>query len=275
MHRNIRGDLGMAVPQTRTGLESPGNCGDCFDAAPEPVKKRVKPSKGRRARRKAYRPYYQLTEAERIMREKQEGMRLVRLTKRMKAKGRVVAPYNTTQFLMADHPDDTFDLLELLARPKKIKETVPTVPDEEEYYYTSPSDDEDYMSKEFNKDYEKQHASNLEMMSKEMLMTEYRLIQKKNETLEEKLHGILEEEKEAKPARAEEEGEMMLLSMQEEMEMLRQDNQKLVRSNSRIKEIISRSSGMSNNFSDDDNLYNSDDLDTSLNDTGYDSNHDK
>merc|ERR1740137_413524 len=171
-------------------------------------------------------------------------MRLFRLTERMKAKGRVAAPYNTTQFLMADHPDDTFDLLDLLSRPKEIKEKSPAVPDEEDYYYTSPSDEEDFMSKEFNKDYESQHASNLEMMSKEMLMTEYKIIQEKNDTLEAKLNVIMEKEKGMKSTIEEKEGEMMLSNMQEEMLMLRQENQKLVRSNSEIKEIMRESSGM-------------------------------
>merc|ERR1719153_484974 len=68
--------------------------------------------KARRARRKAYLPYYQLSEEERILREENERLRLVKLRDRMKAKGRIIAPYNTTQFLMADHHDDTLQQIE-------------------------------------------------------------------------------------------------------------------------------------------------------------------
>merc|ERR1712106_181673 len=95
-------------------------------------------SKKRRGRREAYRPYYQLSERERNMREEKEQMRIVKLRERMRAKGRIMAPYNTTQFLMADHPEDTFELLEK----------------EQNYDFYSSQSDEDYMSKEFNKDYD-------------------------------------------------------------------------------------------------------------------------
>ena len=68
--------------------------------------------KARRARRKAYRPYYQLTEEQRRVREDRERLRELKQQERMVAKGRITAPYNTTQFLMSDNKADNI-LLQL------------------------------------------------------------------------------------------------------------------------------------------------------------------
>ena len=272
---NNHDDLGMEAHQTETSLESPTKGGDLSDTDEGPGQSstplKVKASKVRRARRKAYRPYYQLSEPERIMREERERLRVVRLMEQMRSKGRVIAPYNTTQFLMADHPDDTIQLLELLERPNERIKAKATVTDEEDYYYSSPSDEEDFMSKEFNKDYEKQHVNNLEMMSKEMLLKEYMIIERKNETLEAKLDVIQEKENGTTQGF---ERAQKLSNMKEEMETLRQENQKLLRSNSEIKEMLSKSSESYINFSEDnDKEYNYSDYDSHLNDTGYESNH--
>jgi protein HEXIM1/2 len=187
---------------------------------------------------------------------------------RMRAKGRAIAPYNTTQFIMADHADDTTELLKLLEveRPNERKRDKASMDDEEEdYYYSSPSDEEDFMSKEFIKDYNRQQVNNLEMMSKQMLLREYMIVLRKNETLESRLSIVQEKENEKNEELKRVE---MLKSMEEELDSLRQENQKLVRSNSEIQEILSKSTS---NFSEDDENKD-DDQGTPLNDTGYESN---
>eukprot|EP00090_Calanus_glacialis_P043859 TRINITY_DN7775_c0_g1_i1.p1 TRINITY_DN7775_c0_g1~~TRINITY_DN7775_c0_g1_i1.p1 ORF type:complete len:279 (-),score=75.52 TRINITY_DN7775_c0_g1_i1:106-942(-) len=267
---NSHEDLGMEVPRTETSLERPGKDEDLSDTDEGPgghtlTQRRCGASKVRRARRKAYQPYYRLSEAERIMREDREKLRVVKLMERMRAKGRAIAPYNTTQFIMADHAEDTTELLKLLERPNERKTDKASMDDEEEYYYSSPSDEEDFMSKEFIKDYNRQQVNNLEMMSKQMLLREYMIVLRKNETLESRLSIVQEKENEKNEELKRVE---MLKNMKEELDSLRQENQKLVRSNSEIHEILSKSTS---NFSEDDENKD-DDQCTPLNDTGYESN---
>jgi len=154
----------------------------------------------RRKKKENFRPYYALTESERQEREESETARVERLMMEMKAKGRTIAPYNTTQFLMADHAQ--FDC--------------PYAPD---------SNDEEFLFREFNKDYEQQHVNNLWLMNKEKLMTEYLIVARKNELLERKVDHLAEEEEK-------------LEEMQKEMSQLREQNRKLIRSNSTMKDRI-------------------------------------
>ena len=161
--------------------------------------------KCRRGRRKTFRPYYQLTEVEQRRREDKERRRVEKLMIEMAAKGRVIAPYNTTQFLISDHSDGG-------------------VEGDGQFYY-EPSDEEDFLFKEFNKEYEQQQFDNLLMMNKEKLLLEYLDVAKKNEALEEKLGSLEEEEEKIK-------------EMRKEMSLLKAQNVKLKRSNTTMKERI-------------------------------------
>jgi len=260
---NSHDDLGMEVHPTETSLESPGKYEELSDTdeGHTLISTRSGARKVRRAKRKPYKPYYQLSEDERIMREEREKMRVVKLMERMKAKGRVIAPYNTTQFIMADREEDTAELLKLLEMPNKRKTTKITISDEDEDFYSSPSDEEDFMSKEFIKDYDRQQVNNLEMMSKQMLLREYMMVLRKNDNLESKLEIIKEEE--SKKVKKQNEVEL-LRNMKIELDSLRQENQKLQRSNSEILEMLNQSSELTE--------IKSEDQDSPLNDTGYESN---
>jgi len=184
-------------------------------------------TKKRRRRREAYRPYYQLSERERNLREEKERMRIVKLRERMRAKGRILAPYNTTQFLMADHPEDTLELSELLENEQNFD------------FYSSQSD-EDFMSKEFNKDYDIQHVTHLEKMSKEMLLKEYMRLERKNDALEGRLEDFKDnDEQTGKTKENLDNGETNLeedameksIIFQKEMEYLMMDNRRLSNEN--------------------------------------------
>jgi len=186
----------------------------------------------RRCRRKkkkkeTFRPYYALTESERQEREDSEAARVERLMMEMKAKGRVIAPYNTTQFLISDHGDDV-----------QMEDSY--TPDYSNSY--NEEEDEDFLSREFNKDYEQQHINHLWLMNKEKLMSEYLNVARKNEALEKKIDLFTEEEE-------------RLGEMEKEMLLLREQNRKLIRSNSTMKERIRKlsetsdgSSYVSNNY---------------------------
>jgi len=173
--------------------------------------------KCRRGRRKTFRPYYQLTEVEQRRREDKERRRVEKLMIEMAAKGRVIAPYNTTQFLISDHSDGG-------------------VGGDGQFYY-EPSDEEDFLFKEFNKEYEQQQFDNLLMMNKEKLLLEYLDVAKKNEALEEKLGSLEEEEEKIK-------------EMRKEMSLLKAQNVKLKRSNSTMKERIRKLSESQDTNSD-------------------------
>merc|ERR1711970_1523180 len=104
--------------------------------------------------------------------------REVQLRQRMMAKGRITAPYNTTQFLMSD-------------KPEADHPNVSVGGGSEESYYSSPSDEEaEFIVKEFRKDYEGEQVNQLERMSKEMLLAEFVKVERRNEILEARLESI-------------------------------------------------------------------------------------
>jgi len=180
----------------------------------------------RRKKKETFRPYYALTESERQEREDSEAARVERLMMEMKAKGRVIAPYNTTQFLISDHGDD-------------VQMADSYSPD---YNTTNEEEDEDFLCREFNKDYEQQHINHLWLMNKEKLMTEYLNVARKNEVLEKKIDLFTEEEE-------------RLGEMEKEMLLLREQNRKLTRSNSTMKERIRKLSETSDGSSYFSNNY--------------------
>ena len=186
-------------------------------------KSKQKSSRTRRARRKAYRPYYQLSQGERDVREEREKLRVAKLKERMLAKGRIIAPYNTSAFLMADQPSEDF------------------------YFSHQVEDDqlaEDFMCNEFKKDYEVHNFNRLEKMSKEMLLNEYMILERKNEKLEEKLETIskLEEVHAKKENGPDIEFTNRVINLQYEMEKLKMENQRLLAENQEMKKRLSTES---------------------------------
>jgi len=154
-------------------------------------------------------------------------MRVAKLKERMWAKGRIIAPYNTTQFLMADQAED-------------------------DCYYasSSPANDQDFMSNEFKKDYEVHNLNRLEKMSKEMLLNEYMMLERKNEKLEEKLKTIKDRE-DAQEVESnngglftspEVEYASQVMKLQTELAKLKMENQRLVAENSEMKKRLSNES---------------------------------
>jgi len=284
----------------------PADESDTDEGAGAPDIIRSRKCKARRARRKAYRPYYQLSEGERTIREENERMRLVRLRDRMRAKGRIIAPYNTTQFLLADHHDDTAQQLERNLEFRiddqktddlkwKSKEN-----NDEYYYNSSPTDEEeDFISKEFKKDYDIQHVNRLEKMSKEILLNEFMIIERKNEVLEARLENIRQiEEEKARLGQADYEfhrGEVpmepemaqKIRIFQNEINILKSENLRLIKENRDIKDRIrqcsasscSSSSSSSSSSSDEYDEESEDEIkdkDSSLpEDTGYESTQSK
>ena len=257
LSENNAGDLGLDRVLAEVGVATDSSGSDKIPADDSDTdeglgglgksKSKQKSNKTRRARRKAFRPYYQLSEGERDVREEREKMRVAKLKERMWAKGRIIAPYNTTQFLMADQA-------------------------EEDCYYASstPANDQDFMSNEFKKDYEVHNLNRLEKMSKEMLLNEYMMLERKNEKLEEKLKTIKERD-EAQEEESNSSGLFIspeveyanrVMKLQTELAKLKMENQRLVAENSEMKKrLINESESEESSDSESSTSSSSSDMD--------------
>jgi len=120
------------------------------------------------------------------------------------------APFNSTQFLMNDHvpdairhldskldtkkevvvsdDDDDDDVDYAMERPlrriTRARESSFSIDSDEDYFYSSPEDEEEFMSREFIKDYDSVRTDRLIDMSKSELINEYLQMEKKIDALE-------------------------------------------------------------------------------------------
>lgn len=98
------------------------------------------------------------------------------------------APYNTTQFLMEYHSDlpelkqklgdtkTTNNLSELFQKPNppsRTRDSSFSIDSEDDFFYSSPEDEEEFLTKEFSSEYEYLHAERLSLLSKDELLQEY------------------------------------------------------------------------------------------------------
>ncbi|XP_043583214.1 protein HEXIM1-like [Bombus pyrosoma] len=113
------------------------------------------------------------------------------------------APYNTTQFLMDDHshlPDLDQKLSEAASSelpatfqkpsaPSRTRDSSFSVDSDEDYFYSSPEDEEEFLTKEFSTAYEDLHAERLSTLSKSELIQEYLQLEAKVDLLTKRLRG--------------------------------------------------------------------------------------
>ena len=113
------------------------------------------------------------------------------------------APYNTTQFLMNDHsdlPDLDQKLSEAVSSeipatfqkpsaPSRTRDSSFSVDSDEDYFYSSPEDEEEFLTKEFSSAYEDLHAERLGTLSKSELIQEYLQLEAKVDLLTKRLRG--------------------------------------------------------------------------------------
>jgi len=134
--------------------------------------------------------------------------------RRRRATGTNNAPFNSTQFLMNDHvseavkhlnstlnvkaksteavdEESSIDSSLLEQRPvrriTRARESSFSIDSDEDYYYSSPEDEEEFLSKEFIKDYDNVRNDRLVDMSKAELINEYLQMEQKIEALEKRL----------------------------------------------------------------------------------------
>lgn len=128
------------------------------------------------------------------------------LEERLAANRQPPAPYNTTQFLMADH-NDLPDLEQQLSKvvtaldipASQFQKPPPATrtrdssfsidSNDDEYFYSSPEDEEEFLTKEFSSAYEALREERLNSLTKSELLQEYKLLEAKLDTLTKRLRN--------------------------------------------------------------------------------------
>lgn len=94
------------------------------------------------------------------------------------------APFNNNQFLMEIHkpePENTFQILHTPSA--RTRDSSFSIDSEDNYFYSLPEDEEEYLTKEFSSVYEDAQSERLSNMSKNELIQEYLLLEAKYENL--------------------------------------------------------------------------------------------
>lgn len=110
-----------------------------------------------------------------------------------------VAPYNTNQFLMEDHGDvqnideklntaPTTSSLGLNHRPPRVRDPSFTSADSDDFY-SSPEDEEEFLTKEFSNTYKDLHVETLGSMSKTELIQQVLQLEEKLDLVEKRIGG--------------------------------------------------------------------------------------
>lgn len=140
-----------------------------------------------------WKPYYKRSFEERKRADAKEVKRAHRLRAKMATAGQPLAPYNTTQFLMKDHELEYKDGLqkELQSLPARgrHRESSLCLDDEESvgFYYSSPSDEEEFVNEDFAKEYRYFTAERLSEMSMADLILECTELNQRIEVLEDQV----------------------------------------------------------------------------------------
>jgi len=234
--------------------------------------------RARRGQRRPHKGYYEMTDSERALMEERAKARADQIRARMLAKGHMLAPYNSTQFIISDREQDEVRRLDhaLHDDQKKMADLFKTSPrrvsrqrndssfsldSDEGYFYSSPEDEQEFISKEFRKDYAKGNMDRLDKMDKMKLIQEYLSVEKKMELLEKRLEDINHQEA-VKACNGEADYEFArgevpmepdmaekIKVFQTEIARLIQDNAHLLRENSSLKRKLVRTRHHSDNSS--------------------------
>lgn len=94
------------------------------------------------------------------------------------------APFNNNQFLMEIHKPEPENSFQIPQTPSaRTRDSSFSVDSEENYFYSLPEDEEDFLTKEFSSVYEDAQSERLSNMSKNELIQEYLLLEAKYDTL--------------------------------------------------------------------------------------------
>lgn len=238
------------------------------DWKPLPIRKKHRRGSRRNHNKpgKRYVPYSKLSWEEKKQRDERDTKRAFKLREQyINAKGRPTAPYNTTQFLMAEHDLAEPDLgshahMQSDGEEAPLRSRVPSNScddsDFDDDYNESPEDEiyeQQFFEKDFTEAYEQVHVENLHSMSKSELVREFMLLEDRVENMEiklkeseaigtvfarqisvDELSGALNGDSKTDPETRE---EILLV----ELNRLRQENERLLEENEEIKKRFVKS----------------------------------
>ena len=145
-------------------------------------------SKKQRKPRYKWRPYNKLSWEEKRKVNERDSIRAERRREIIRQKGRPIAPYNTTQFLMDEH--DTFEPdLRDLNLDQYTQSPVVNLARSDGEEMESFTSEESFYEKDFSEMYETTHAETLHSMSKEELIENYLELERKVEFLEKEVRA--------------------------------------------------------------------------------------
>ncbi|XP_077020214.1 protein HEXIM2 [Tamandua tetradactyla] len=199
-------------PRTR----SPGAC------SAEAVLGRKKHRRRSSKRKRHWRPYLELSWAEKQQRDERQSQRASRVREEMFAKGQPVAPYNTTQFLMNDRdPEEPdLDVPHGVSHPGSSGESEAGDSDGRGRAHG------EFLQRDFSEAYERYHTESLQGRSKQELVQDYLDLEKRLSLAEEEARRLqqLQSCTSRQPCRQVEE-------LAAEIERLRTENQRLRQEN--------------------------------------------
>ena len=213
----------------------------------KPMAIKKKHRRGSKRSKKKYKPYSKLTWEEKKAVEERDSRRAVSIREKyMHEKGRPLAPFNTSQFLMAEHDTQEPDL-----HVHKAVRLSSSADDSDEADSASVSDEErdiedvrNFLQKDFAETYDRFHSETLRRMNKEELINEYIELENKVENLERELTSAQSNGKVngfTTPG-----GDMNSIdtdqdrsreSLEHEIKKLREENQKLTAENSFLRPL--------------------------------------
>ncbi|XP_069884021.1 protein HEXIM2 [Dipodomys merriami] len=137
-------------------------------------------------RKRHWRPYLELSWAEKQQRDERQSQRASRVREEMFAKGQAVAPYNTTQFLMNDRdPEEpNLDVSHGVSYPASSGESEAEDSDGKDLA------NGEFQQRDFSETYERYHTESLQGRSKQELVQDYLDLEKRLSQAEEETRRL-------------------------------------------------------------------------------------
>lgn len=196
--------------------QSPGGCS--VEAVLARKKHRRRPSK----RKRHWRPYLELSWAEKQQRDERQSQRASRVRQEMFAKGQPLAPYNTTQFLMNDR-DLEEPNLDVLHGPSHADSGGENEAGDSDGLGRAHGE---FQQRDFSEAYERYHTESLQGRSKQELVRDYLDLERRLSQAEQETRRL--QQLQGRPSR---QPCQQVEELAAEVERLRTENQRLRQEN--------------------------------------------
>lgn len=209
-------EVGSGCSSRGSRSQSPRRCS--VEAVLARKKHRRRPSK----RKRHWRPYLELSWAEKQQRDERQSQRASRVREEMFAKGQPLALYNTTQFLMDDHDleEPNLDVLHGLSHPGSSGENEAGDSDGQGRAHG------EFQQRDFSEAYERYHTESLQGRSKQELVRDYLDLERRLSQAEQESRRL--QQLQARPSR---QPCQQVEELAAEVERLRTENQRLRQEN--------------------------------------------